>query len=116
MDKMLLVEELSDFHLAQRSVECFKCPFVVYRNEVTHENAQSSASGFLAKYRLLSAKPDGSDEKVLHIQPMTYLPRWLAWSPDGKNIVYPDVLPGMFGGISQFDLDSGKNTNANLCR
>jgi len=60
------------------------------------------------KYRLLSAKLDGSDEKVLHIQPMTYLPRWLAWSPDGKKIAYPDVLPGMFGGISQFDLDSGK--------
>jgi eukaryotic-like serine/threonine-protein kinase len=60
------------------------------------------------KWRLLSAKLDGSDEKVLHIQPMSYLPRWLAWSPDGKKIAYPDVLSGAFGGISQFDLNSGK--------
>jgi eukaryotic-like serine/threonine-protein kinase len=60
------------------------------------------------KWRLLSAKLDGSDEKVLHIQPMSYLPRWLAWSPDGKKIAYPDIQPGTFGGISQFDLNSGK--------
>jgi Tol biopolymer transport system component len=60
------------------------------------------------KWRLLSANLDGSDEKVLHVQPMSYLPRWLAWSPDGKKIAYPDILPGTFGGISQFDLKSGK--------
>jgi len=59
------------------------------------------------KYRLLSAKLDGSDEKVLHIEPMNYLPRWLAWSPDGKKIAYPDVPQGAFGGISEFDLKSG---------
>ncbi len=61
------------------------------------------------KYRLLSAKLDGSDEKVLHIQdPMIYLPRWLAWSPDGKKIAYPDILAGTFGGVSQFDVETGK--------
>ena len=60
------------------------------------------------KWRLLSSKLDGSDEKVLHIQPMTYLPRWLAWSPDGKTIAYPDIPADAFGGISQFDLNSGK--------
>jgi eukaryotic-like serine/threonine-protein kinase len=60
------------------------------------------------KYRLLSARLDGSDEKVLHVEPLNYLPRWLAWSPDGKKIAYPDVLPGTFGGIRQFDLSSGK--------
>jgi Tol biopolymer transport system component len=49
------------------------------------------------KYRLLSAKLDGSDEKVLHIQPLSYLPRQLAWSPDGQKIAYPDVLPSAFG-------------------
>ena len=59
------------------------------------------------KYRLLSAKLDGSDEKVLHIRPLSYLPRQLAWSPDGQKIAYPDVLPGAFGGITQFDLGSG---------
>ena len=60
------------------------------------------------KWRLLSSKLDGSDEKVLHIEPLNYLPHWTAWSPDGKKIAYPDVQPGTFGGISQFDLSSGK--------
>ncbi len=60
------------------------------------------------KYRLLSAKLDGSDEKVLHIEPLVFLPRWLAWSPDGKKIAYPDIPRDAFGGMSLFDLDSGK--------
>jgi eukaryotic-like serine/threonine-protein kinase len=61
------------------------------------------------KYRFLSAKLDGSDEKVLRIEPsMHYLPRWLAWSPDGKKIAYPDVPPGAFGAMSLFDLATGK--------
>jgi eukaryotic-like serine/threonine-protein kinase len=60
------------------------------------------------KWRLLSAKLDGSDEKILYIETLDYLPRWLAWSPDGKKIAYSDVHNGSFGGISQFDLASGK--------
>jgi eukaryotic-like serine/threonine-protein kinase len=60
------------------------------------------------KWRILSAKLDGSDEKVLHIEPLAYLPRWAAWSPNGKTIAYPNVTGGAFGGISQFDLESGK--------
>ncbi|HXY08912.1 MAG TPA: protein kinase [Terriglobales bacterium] len=59
------------------------------------------------KYRLLSANLDGSDEKVLYIEPLNYLPRWLAWSPDGKKIAYPNVPAGAFGGITEFDLKSG---------
>jgi serine/threonine protein kinase len=61
------------------------------------------------KYRLLDANLDGSDEKVLHIAPMGSLPRWLAWSPNGKQIAYPEVQPGdALGGINLFDLDTGK--------
>ncbi len=60
------------------------------------------------KVQLLSAKLDGSDEKVLHVEPLVFLPRWLAWSPDGKKIAYPDNRPGEFGGMSLFDLESGK--------
>ncbi len=60
------------------------------------------------KWRFLSAKLDGSDERVLHIEPLHYLPRWLAWSPDGKKIAYPDVPVGAFGGMSLFDLATGK--------
>ncbi|HEY6302896.1 MAG TPA: protein kinase [Terriglobales bacterium] len=60
------------------------------------------------KYRLLSAKLDGSDEKVLLIEPLVFLPRWLAWSPDGKKIAYPDLPRGAFGGMGLFDVDHGK--------
>jgi serine/threonine protein kinase len=61
------------------------------------------------KYRLLSANLDGTDQKVLYIAPLTILARWLAWSPDGKKIAYPEFQPEhAFGGINLFDLDSGK--------
>jgi len=61
------------------------------------------------KYRLISANLDGSDEKVLHIAPLRFLPRWLAWSPDGKTIAYPEARPNdALGGINLFDLGTGK--------
>ena len=61
------------------------------------------------KYRLLSANLDGSDEKVLYIAPLNFLGRWLAWSPDGKTIAYPEARPGdALGGINLFDLATGK--------
>jgi eukaryotic-like serine/threonine-protein kinase len=61
------------------------------------------------KYRLLEANLDGGDEKVLHIAPMISLARWLAWSPDGKQIAYPEVQPGTaLSGINLFDHDTGK--------
>ena len=59
------------------------------------------------KLRLLSAKLDGSDEKVLFDNPLIYLPRWLAWSPDGKKIAYPDNRRGGFGAVSLFGLEGG---------
>jgi serine/threonine protein kinase len=58
------------------------------------------------KIWLLSAKLDGSDEKTLHVEPLTFLPRWLAWSPDGKKIAYPYHVTDTFGGIRLFDVDS----------
>jgi serine/threonine protein kinase len=60
------------------------------------------------KWRILTARLDGSDEKILHIEPLEYLPRWLAWSPNGKTIAYPTVTGGALGGIGQFGVDSGK--------
>jgi serine/threonine protein kinase len=60
------------------------------------------------KWQVLSAKLDGSDEKVLHVEPLVFLPRWLAWSPDGKKIAYSDVPSGAFGGMSFLDVDTGK--------
>ena len=61
------------------------------------------------KYRLLDANLDGSDEKVLHIAPFGFLPRWLTWSPNGKQIAYPEgQLGNALGGINLFDYDTGK--------
>lgn len=61
------------------------------------------------KYRLLSANLDGTDQKVLYIALLTILARWLAWSPDGKKIAYPEFQPEhALGGINLFDLDAGK--------
>ena len=60
------------------------------------------------KWRLLSAKLDGSDEKILHLEPLLFLPRWLAWSPDGKTIAYPYDAPGTFGGLNLIEVESGK--------
>ena len=60
------------------------------------------------KYRLLHANLDGSDEKVLHIEAMRSLARWLAWSPNGKQLAYPQVQPGnALGGINLYDLNTG---------
>ncbi|MFY9845290.1 MAG: protein kinase [Terriglobales bacterium] len=60
------------------------------------------------KVWLLSAKLDGSDEKVLYVEPLTFLPRWLAWSPDGKKIAYPYGAAGVFGALRLFDFDNGQ--------
>jgi serine/threonine protein kinase/Tol biopolymer transport system component len=61
------------------------------------------------KYRLLDANLDGSDEKVLHTAPFRYLPRWLTWSPNGKQIAYAEgQLGNALGGINLFDYDTGK--------
>ena len=61
------------------------------------------------KYRLLSANLDGTDQKVLYIATLTFLARWLAWSPDGKKLAYPEFQPeNALGGINLFDLDTRK--------
>jgi len=40
---------------------------------------------------------------------MGSLARWVAWSPNGKQIAYPEVQPGdALGGINLFDLNTGK--------
>jgi serine/threonine protein kinase len=61
------------------------------------------------KYRVLHANLDGSDEKVLHIDAMGVLARFVTWSPDGKQIAYPEVQPGdALGGINLLDVNTGK--------
>ena len=60
------------------------------------------------KVWLLSSKLDGSDEKILHVEPLTFLPRWVVWSPDGKHLAYPNNPHGAFGAVSLFTVDSGQ--------
>jgi serine/threonine protein kinase/dipeptidyl aminopeptidase/acylaminoacyl peptidase len=61
------------------------------------------------KWRLLEANPDGSDEKVLLIEPSSAGSQFLAWSPDGQRIAYSLSGPGnILGEIDTFDFASGK--------
>jgi Tol biopolymer transport system component len=65
--------------------------------------------------RLLSANPDGTDEKVLLVQQNASLPPlFLSWSRDGKQIAYSfrrgQAGPKGLGGIGLFDLASGKSS------
>ena len=63
----------------------------------------------VGKYRVLDANLDGSDEHVLRIAPMAFLPRWLTWSPSGKQIAYPEGQSGnALGGINLLDYGTAK--------
>lgn len=63
----------------------------------------------LGKYLILTAKMDGSDEKVAYTG-LTPFPVWLGWSPDGKLIAY--ILAAgqeAQGAVRTIDLASGKD-------
>jgi eukaryotic-like serine/threonine-protein kinase len=65
----------------------------------------------VGKIRLLTANLDGSDETILHIAPNSgsTFPRFLTWSPDGKNLTYSLYsLTDALGTIESFDL-AGKH-------
>jgi serine/threonine protein kinase/Tol biopolymer transport system component len=64
--------------------------------------------------RLLSANPDGTDEKVLLVQNTASPPLFLSWTPDGKQIAYAfrqgHVGPKALGGVGLFDFASVKSS------
>jgi eukaryotic-like serine/threonine-protein kinase len=60
----------------------------------------------MGKYRLLTANPDGSDEKVLRIAP-TPLPGNISWSPDGKRIAFLVGGEDIRGEVRTYDIAAG---------
>jgi Tol biopolymer transport system component len=50
---------------------------------------------------------------VLFDKKLDFLPRWLAWSPDGKTIAYPYAAPEA-GVVNLFDTQSGKIKSLNF--
>ncbi|MHB8753942.1 MAG: protein kinase domain-containing protein [Candidatus Acidiferrales bacterium] len=64
------------------------------------------------QWRLLSANPDGDDEKALLVEKKNGVPAsYLSWSPDGKRIAYPLVpTSSTLGGIGLFHVASGKTS------
>jgi eukaryotic-like serine/threonine-protein kinase len=61
------------------------------------------------KYRLLSAKPDGTDEQVLQVGPFANILANVAWSPDGKRIACTFTRPdNALGEIDMFELAGNK--------
>jgi eukaryotic-like serine/threonine-protein kinase len=61
------------------------------------------------KYRLLSAKPDGTDEQILHIGPFANILANVAWSPDGKRIACTFLRPdNALGEVDMFEFAGNK--------
>ena len=63
----------------------------------------------VGQYQLLSANPDGTDEKVLLVENALNPPQWMSWSPDGKEIAF-SLFPNerALGQIQLYDVESGK--------
>jgi len=63
----------------------------------------------VGKWHLLTANPDGSDEKSIVVGPEGELPRYIAWMPDGKKILGSVIRVGGFlTGLKAFDPISGE--------
>jgi Tol biopolymer transport system component len=60
----------------------------------------------LGKYRLLTANPDGSDEKVLRVAP-TPTPDQFSWSPDRARIAYVVGRKEMRGAVRTYEIAGG---------
>jgi Tol biopolymer transport system component len=64
--------------------------------------------------QLLTANPDGTDEKLLLVLPTSLPPLWLSWSPDGRQIAYAfrrgQASAKALGGIGLFDLAGAKSS------
>jgi serine/threonine protein kinase/Tol biopolymer transport system component len=63
----------------------------------------------VGKWHLLTANPDGSDEKSIFEGPAQDAPRFVQWMPDGKKILASVTrLGGSLTGVESFDATSGE--------
>ena len=63
----------------------------------------------VGKWHLLTANPDGTDERSIVVGPAAEIPRYIAWMPDGKKILASMVRVADFlTGLKAFDPISGE--------
>jgi len=65
----------------------------------------------VGKWQLLTANPDGSDEKMIAGGTAREIPRFIQWMPDGKAIMGSTIqVGGSLAGLEAFDVASGTAT------
>ncbi len=63
----------------------------------------------VGKWELLTAAPDGSDEKIILTKSLPNFPRAAQWMPDGKKILVSAIQSGdALGAVQEFDVASGE--------
>ena len=70
----------------------------------------------VGKFQLLTANPDGSDEKMIAGGTARELPRFIQWTPDGKSLLGTTLqVGGSLAGLETFDVaSSGSKMVANF--
>jgi Tol biopolymer transport system component len=62
----------------------------------------------VGKFQLLTANPDGSDEKMIAGGTAREIPRFIQWMPDGKSLLGTTLqVGGSLAGFETFDVASG---------
>jgi serine/threonine protein kinase/Tol biopolymer transport system component len=62
----------------------------------------------VGKFQLLTANPDGSDEKMIAGGTAREIPRFIQWMPDGKSLLGTTLqVGGSLAGLETFDVASG---------
>ncbi|MGD0401927.1 MAG: protein kinase [Candidatus Acidiferrales bacterium] len=63
----------------------------------------------VGKWELLTAAPDGSDEKIVLTKSLPNFPRAVQWMPNGKKILISSIQSGdALGAVQEFDIASGE--------
>ena len=75
-------------------------------NRIAYTRANDPEVG---KWRLLTAAPDGSDERTVFSKSLPNFPRAIRWMPDGKKILISAIQSGdALGAVQELDVASGE--------